>query len=250
MTALRDLRYLVLDLETTGFDPEKDRPIEVGAAWVEGLQVVDTYSSLCDNDGVAIPPDASGIHHILEADLAGAPKFREVLGIIERKRPYDVLVAHNANFDMAFIKPPATIPVLDTMRLAQKLWPSAVNHKNQTLRYMWGICLEPEHRRGMAHSAAFDTRVTAGILIKAIQTLYERSKDPEQLTLEKVHGWLKQPMDLRQSPMRFGKHRGKTWEEVARTDRSYLEWFANPAKCTMDKDADQLHTVNVLLGRA
>jgi DNA polymerase III epsilon subunit-like protein len=249
MVALKDLRYLVLDLETTGFDPEKDKPIEVGAAWVENLQIIDTFASFCSNEGVPIPPDASGIHHIIEADLEGAPSFREVLGIIERKHKYDVLVAHNANFDMAFIKPPAGIPVLDTLRLAQKLWPAAVNHKNQTLRYMWGICLEAEHRRGIAHSASFDTRVTAGILIKAIEALYERSKNPEELTLEKIQAWLKAPMDLRQSPMRFGKHRGKTWEQVAREDRSYLEWFMGP-KCTMEKEPDQTHTVNMLLGRA
>lgn len=249
MAALKDLRYLVLDLETTGFDFEKDRPIEVGATWVEKLQIVDEFASFCDPEGREIPPDASAIHHIIASDLEGAPLFRDVLRTIDRRRPYDVVVAHNASFDMNWIKPPDTMPVLDTLRLAQKLWPAAPNHKNQTLRYMWGIAMEPEHRRGIAHSAAFDTRVTAGILIKAIETLYERSKDPDSLTLEKALTWLKAPQDLRDRPMRFGKHKGKTWAEVAREDRGYLEWFLGP-KCTMNKDPDQEFTVKALLGRA
>lgn len=244
---LKSIRWLILDLETTGMDPEKDRPIEVGAAWVQDMKVVDTFSSFCDPEGVAIPPDASAIHHIIASDLEGAPKFKEVLRDIDGRHKYDVIVAHNAPFDMRWIQPPSHIPVLDTLRLAQKLWPAAPNHKNQTLRYMWGICLDPAERRGMAHSAAFDTRVTAGILIKGIEALYERSKDPETLTLDKVQTWLKAPQDLRDRPMKFGKHRGKTWAQVAIEDRSYLSWFLSP-KCSMDKDLDQVHTAQLLMG--
>jgi DNA polymerase III epsilon subunit-like protein len=248
---LKSIKWLVVDLETTGMDPEKDRPIEVGATWVEDLKIVDEYASFCDPEGVVIPPDASAIHHIVAEDLTGAPKFKEVLRTIDTRRKYDVVVAHNARFDMSWIQPPATMPVLDTLRLAQKLWPAAPNHKNQTLRYMWGIALEPEHRRGMAHSAAFDTKVTAGILIKAIETLYERSKDPDNLTLEKIQTWLAAPQDLSGLPIRFGKHKvtGLTWAQVAAKDRGYLEWFLSP-KCTMDKDPDQEYTAKRLLGRA
>src|SRR4030042_3840212 len=97
-------RHLVVDCETTGLWPRHaHRVSEIGAVAIENLTVVGEFSTLIDA-GVTIPPEVQAIHGITDGMLEGQPPPEEVL-----PRFYDfiresVRVAHNAAFDLRFLR--------------------------------------------------------------------------------------------------------------------------------------------------
>lgn len=248
---LKDALWLVLDTETTGFDPKDDKVLQIGAVWLDkSLRVINTFESFVNPEGVKIPPDARAIHHIGPKDVEGAPLLPAVLKVIEARGTYNAICAHNAPFDMSFIKPPSSIPVMDTLRLAKKLWPGLLKHTNQFLRYHFDLTVEGAEGQ-MAHSALPDARVTAANLSYMIQFLRDRAvtkgNDPDAIDLDILLEWLAKPLFLGDVQCKFGKHKGKTWSEIAQADRSYLQWMIGP-KGMSDMDIDQKYTVERLLG--
>ena len=114
--------FVVLDTETTGFDPRADALIEVAAAIVCGTETVDTFSTFV-NPGRLIPEHITDITHITDADVANAPSANEVMqDLIEfcDNRP---IIAHNAPFDQAFIRANCR-QILSTMVEPEELFPS------------------------------------------------------------------------------------------------------------------------------
>lgn len=114
---LLNLSALVVDFETTGFDPQKERAVEVAAVLVSGRKI-EKFESLI-NPGIPIPPEASAIHHLIAEDLTDAPTWAEVKPKILAME-FDVIVAHNAPFDMGFMAhdggAPKGKPVICTWR--------------------------------------------------------------------------------------------------------------------------------------
>jgi DNA polymerase-3 subunit epsilon len=100
----RDQRYVVLDLETTGLDPEKDRVVSIGALRVvDGrVRLGDVFSELV-NPGRDIPTESIKVHGIMPGQIEEArlawEVFEDFLGFIGR----DILVAHYACFDLYFL---------------------------------------------------------------------------------------------------------------------------------------------------
>jgi exodeoxyribonuclease X len=230
--------YLTLDVETTGKDPNVDKVVQIGAVLSDAFgNVRKTYESLVDTEGVEIPPDASAVHHIVTEDLAGAPSLKTVLGEIEALGHYDVLVAHNAPFDMGFIKPPSHIPVVDTLRMAQHLWPELDQHKNQYLRYFFKLRVEGGGKQ-MTHSALPDALVTAANLVHELATAMQIAKDPDNLTVDKLTAWIANPVKVLK--LRFGKHKGKMLLDLARTEPGYLRWMLEKME---DLDDDLRHSI-------
>jgi exodeoxyribonuclease X len=230
---IRDAKYLVVDVETTGRDAEVDKIIQIGAVWVdwEG-NVLDTFEDLVNPEGTPIPPDASAVHHLVDEDVAEAPPIAKVLTAMYATRPFDVLVAHNAPFDMAFLKPDPKTPVIDTLRLAQHLWPELDQHKNQYLRYYWKLKVHGGGKQ-MTHSALPDALVTAANLAHELKAVMALSKDPDNLTVDKIIPWILRPVRI--TKFRFGKHRGKLILDMAREDPSYLKWMLNKME-DLDED--------------
>lgn len=234
--------FLVVDTETTGFNPATDRVVEVGAVWVDlHGNILDTYESLVA-PGRDIPAEASAVHHIIASDLEGAPSLEDCYGAIAARHPYDVLVGHNlVDFDSQFI--PRLVggrPMLDTLRLAQRVWPDFDSHKNFFLGYHLGLITGKRSER-MAHSALADCLVTARILRRILECIEEKAKDPESISVSGLAEWQMKPRILRK--VRFGKHAGTPWAEVP---RDYLQWIVQKSGMT---DPDILHTCKVHLGR-
>jgi DNA polymerase-3 subunit epsilon len=97
-------RHVVVDLETTGLSPRQGhRVIEIGAVAVENGAIAGEFTSLIDA-GVPVPPVVQAIHGITDEMLAGQPKPEEVLPLFSAFIADSILVAHNAAFDVRFLR--------------------------------------------------------------------------------------------------------------------------------------------------
>ncbi|MDD6305945.1 MAG: exonuclease domain-containing protein, partial [Clostridiales bacterium] len=97
-----DDTYVVFDLETTGFSPEKDKIIEIGAVKVENGVITDKFSTFV-NPEVPIPFRIEELTSIKDDMVMDAPKIEEILPEFMEFCKGAIMVAHNAEFDMSFI---------------------------------------------------------------------------------------------------------------------------------------------------
>ncbi len=222
------LVWIVIDTETTGLDPDKDRVVEISAVrWQRGQEpevLVDTLV----NPGIPIPPVASAIHHITDPDVVGAPLIGAVIDEIKAKIPPDadpIFCAHNAAFDRSMLPDLAHHRWLCTMRLAMHLWPTAPGHGNQVLRY-WRKLEVPKDTP--THRAFGDILVTGRLLeneVAAYRAEVHPVVDPQAI-LE----FADSPLWIYRMP--FGKHRD--WP-VHTIPASYMRWaLANASTMSTD----------------
>jgi exodeoxyribonuclease X len=206
----------VFDVETTGLKPEEEaRAIEIAAVLVcksdRTVIVQEQGKRSFVNPHGPIPPQASGVHHIIDKDVEGAPYLDEALDRVLDPFGLDavsICAAHNSKFDSAFLPMLNNRQWIDTLRCTQHVWPDAPDFKNQTLRYWLGIDLPRERM----HRALEDATVTAHILARL---LAERTVD-ELVELSRA------PVLLRK--VSFGKYHGQSWSDVP-TD--YLRWISS-----------------------
>lgn len=134
------MRFVAFDLETTGIMPGVDRIVEIGAVRMMNGEVEAVFSTLVD-PGIAIPAGASAVNGITDDMVAGKPKIDELLQPLTEFCGDDVLVAHNAAFDTAFllsdykkyeVRAPAGL-ILDSYPMAKKIFPGLANYKLSTL---------------------------------------------------------------------------------------------------------------------
>ncbi len=166
-TPLSEVTFVVVDLETTGGTPADCGITEIGAVKVRGGQVLGELQTLVDPGG-PVPPFIQVLTGITSSMLIGAPRIEEVLpSFLEFARDC-VLVAHNAPFDVGFLRAAAArtghawpgYRVVDTVRLARRvvLRDEAPNHKLSTLAALFGASVTPTHR------ALDDARATVDVL--------------------------------------------------------------------------------------
>ncbi|WP_226344918.1 DEDD exonuclease domain-containing protein [Agilicoccus flavus] len=166
-TPLSEVTFVVVDLETTGSDPRGCDITEIGAVKVRGGQVLGEFATLV-KPGETIPAFIAVLTGITDAMVADAPRIASVLpGFLEFARGA-VLVAHNAPFDIGFLKANAArldLPwpradVLDTVYLARQVVPreECGNHKLSSLARYFGASVTPDHR------ALHDARATVDVL--------------------------------------------------------------------------------------
>ncbi len=166
--------YVVFDLETTGFSPKFNRIIEIGAVKVKDGQVIDSFSEFV-NPGVPIPYEIEQLTGINDSMVRDAEKIDALLPKFLEFCEGAVMVAHNAEFDMSFIKAnadrlnlPCDYTILDTVALARVLMPQLGNFKLNNISKHLGISLENHHR------AVDDATATGEIFIKFIEMLAEK----------------------------------------------------------------------------
>lgn len=104
-TSLADLPVFVFDLETTGLDVARDRPISIGGVRLHGGTIyrAATIDRLV-NPGLPIPPRSTAIHGITDDMVAGAGSFQDIWTDIEPLMQGVVLVGHNVGFDIAHMR--------------------------------------------------------------------------------------------------------------------------------------------------
>jgi DNA polymerase III epsilon subunit family exonuclease len=188
---LRDLDFTVVDVETTGWSPDKAGITEIGAVRVRRGEVVAEFTSLV-NPGTPVPAPITELTGISDRMLALAPPVAAVLPGLLAFAEGSVLTAHNAPFDLRFIVAACAaaglgwpgFEVLDTVRLARHLMatPDEVpDRKLATLAEYFGTPVRPSHR------ALDDARATAVVL----RELLGRLEDREGIrTLGELTAWL------------------------------------------------------------
>src|SRR5664279_3363886 len=102
-TALREVTFVVVDLETTGGSPQSSAITEIGAVKTRGGEVLGEFQTLVDPGG-PIPPFIVALTGITDAMLIAAPRIEQVLPAFLEFLGDAVLVAHNAPFDVGFLK--------------------------------------------------------------------------------------------------------------------------------------------------
>lgn len=171
-----DSPFVVFDIETTGLDNNKDNITEIGAVKVEGGKIVDKWSTFV-NPCRPIPEHITNLTGINDAMVKDAPKIEEILGSFLEFAKDCVLVAHNAAFDVGFMKKAArrsglefNFCILDTLMLARCMYPDLPNFKLDTLTRHLHVILENHHR------AVDDAKATADVFVKMIEELREQGK--------------------------------------------------------------------------
>lgn len=148
-----EARFTVIDLETTSLKYREGRAIEFAAAVVENGQITKTWSTLI-NPGAGIDPGATHIHRITREMLDSAPLLEDVIGDIVSLMRGSVIVAHNARFDLPYLRSefghvnlawPENLPQMCTLEGSRYLLPEMPNHKLGTLCEQLGIALEGAH---------------------------------------------------------------------------------------------------------
>lgn len=196
-SGLDTLTYVVFDTETTGLLPHQgDEIVQIAAVRiVNGRRVEGEVFNTLVHPGRTIPPASSAVHGISDAMVADAPTVAEALSRFHRFAEGSVLVAHNAPFDMTFLRraEPAIgrrfdMPILDTVLLSAVVFSQHEEHSLDALTQRLGITISEEAR----HTALGDAVATADAFLKMLTMLRGRNIRTFQEVLVEVrkHGRL------------------------------------------------------------
>lgn len=174
---------VVLDLETTGLDPQLGhRVIEIALIRVQD-GVEQRFSSLV-HPGMAIPVEGQAIHGIDDAMVDQAPRFEDLTSTLETMLQGAVLVAHNASFDLSFLEAeygrlgrplPRPAAVADTLTLARTVF-GLVHCGLSALAARIGVPHDEPHR------ALSDALAT----LRVYQAMLQAAREPEVPTVAEL----------------------------------------------------------------
>ncbi|MEA2099131.1 MAG: 3'-5' exonuclease [Campylobacterota bacterium] len=242
-------KYIILDTETTGTG-EKDRVIQLGYM-VLGAKEIEVHNEFYSSD-IPISFGAMEVHGITPSMIEGKPACKDgdsYKRLLELNTPDNYMIIHNAPFDLGMLEKEGfdtQMKVIDTLRVAKHVFPDEEAHRLQYFRYKMELYKEEDKEAKTlgivvkAHDAIGDVLVLKLFLskLKAEVTL----QFPDENPVEKM-------LDLTNTPIliktfKFGKHKDKTLEEVAKDDAGYLRWMLK----SMDNlDDDMRYSINTVL---
>ncbi len=212
----KDLPLAVLDVETTGFDSETDRVIEIAIIRFEGGVVVDRYTRLV-NPHKPIPPEVVKITGINDADVVDAPDFSELAADVHERLQGVGVVAYNLSFDRSFLRAelrrcgldwPEESPTLDPLIFARQFFKNSPRKNLSAISKLLGIPLEEAHR------AEHDAEVAGKVLYAFedrlppdLQQLLVLQKQWEAVQNQEMSSWKSFDVDLSalgESPIGLG----------------------------------------------
>jgi DNA polymerase-3 subunit epsilon len=167
------LREIVLDTETTGLDPTKgDRLIEIGC--IELYNRIPTGREFHQyiNPDRDVPPEAEAVHGLSTQFLKDKPRFHEVADAFLEFIAGDVLVIHNAQFDVGFLsaelgrlgRPPIAMSrVIDTLALARRKHPAGPNSLDALCK-RYGV----DNSKRTKHGALMDSLLLADVYVELL----------------------------------------------------------------------------------
>jgi DNA polymerase-3 subunit epsilon len=217
-------RIVAFDIESTGTNPETDRIVELCLATPQGRSV-----TFCVNPGVPIPPDATKVHGITDADVAHEPAFAAIAPKVQAWIEGAVLLGYNSrSFDTPMLHAELrragqpgidldAVQEIDIMRIWAALEPRSLSGASRR----W---LGEEHAG--AHHAKDDVTVTLRVWAAMRDAFHLSHADEVRLTKppNEVDRAGKFAMNERDEIVyNFGKHQGKPVHAV---DPAYLEWMA------------------------
>jgi DNA polymerase III epsilon subunit family exonuclease len=153
-TPVTNVTFVAFDTETTGFSPNQDRLVEIGAVKFRGNGEILAATNWIVNPGIPVPFYATEVHGITTEMTTNSPAFSEVWKAFVEFCGDSVLLAHNAVFDVGFlraeldragIKPPH-LPVGDTLPLFRAWFPHSSSHALGPLSAELGVAGGVYHR--------------------------------------------------------------------------------------------------------
>jgi DNA polymerase III subunit epsilon len=221
----------LLDLETTGVDPQKDRIVEISVLRFTppDKRVLRTRRL---NPGMPIPPAATAVHGIVDADVADKAAFLSIAPDLLRFLDSCDLCGYNLKrFDLRMLyaefgRAGLTLDldgrsIIDPMQIFH-------HYERRDLAAAVQFYLGRDHENG--HAAKSDVEATAEVLAamldryddlpRSVDGLHKHFMDPGAVDLgerfTRVEGEIR---------FRFGKYRGQPLDEVARSSPDYLKWM-------------------------
>ena len=231
------MNLIFLDTETTGL--KDGRVVQVAYKISDSNTLVAEYFK----PPVPIDIEAMAVHHITEKKVLDkqtfkdSKMFKDLAGFLKDS----ILVAHNAPYDITILANEGITSgkFICTYKIAYHIY-DLPNYKMQYLRYLWNI----DEDSALAHSAEGDVV----ILEKVFSHMLEEYSKNNNLTHEQsVNKFIEiSSTPQLQRKITFGKHIGKTFEEIKKNDPSYLNWLHNNALA--DKSEDFVYTVKHYMG--
>jgi len=175
-----DTEFCILDLETTGFSAKNDKITEIGIIKIKNGQEIDTFETFV-NPERPIPERVQEVTHITDEMVKDAPKIEEVLPKMIEFIGDSVVVTHNTDFDVAYLKHNYEVngflfenTYLDTLRLAKAMYPEFSRYKLGFIADKLGIVVE------VAHRALDDVKT----LVQVFNKMTENAKDRNCKTID------------------------------------------------------------------
>lgn len=199
--SLKEARYVVFDTETTGLSARYDRIVEFGGVLVEKGRIIKSFDSFIRPEpeiDLSAPGvvEALAVNRIPVEEIKKARPIEEVLPEILEFLGDNILVAHNATFDIGFLnatlerlgKPKLTNTVIDTLPLSHYLFPFAGRHNEGAMLRNLGLNVYDESR---AHRADYDAQCLNDgwqEIILRLEESHPNILDSDLLTLELLPG--------------------------------------------------------------
>ena len=171
-TPVTDVDFTAFDFETTGLHSASDRIVEFGAVRFRGSKILADFGMLV-NPGIPIGAEAGAVSGISDADVSGAPPVGSILPGFVEFLGETVLIAHNAPFDLGFLRaavqesslPEIRNVVIDTQLLAIKAFPKRKSYALQNL------ATELNLPRNRAHRAKDDAEMCMKLFLACVEAL-------------------------------------------------------------------------------
>lgn len=243
-------QYVILDTETTGAG-EEDRIIQLGYI-VLGAKDIEVHNEFCSSN-IPISFGAMEVHGITPDMIAGKPSCQELPSykrLQELNTQDNYIIIHNAPFDLGMLAKEGfdtQMKIIDTLRVAKHILPDEEAHRLQYFRYKMDIYKDEQKEADAlgievkAHDAIGDVLVLK-LLLSKLRKIVE-SEFPQENPVEKMVELTKAPILIK--TFRFGKHKGKTLQEVAASDAGYLRWMLTGME---NLDEDMKYSINSVLG--
>lgn len=174
-------RLAIVDLETTGADPAKDRITEIAILIAEDGKLIEQWSSLV-NPGMPIPFRIQNLVGISDEMVADAPKFSDLADIVHAKLQNAVFVAHNARFDYGFLRAAFEAehktwdaPVMCSVKFSRALDPEHGRHGLDAIIERHGYAIDARHRA--LDDALIVWRFLSDALLRADDARLQRAWD-------------------------------------------------------------------------
>ena len=194
---LENLTYCVLDIETTGLSPQTEKITEFGIMKIKNGEVIDTFECFV-NPEKPIPPKVAEITHITDDMVKDAETIELVMPKVIEFCKDSVIVAHNANFDVGFIRHNAKLlglefnyPYIDSLALAKMIFPDLKKFKLGVIADHLKIKVE------VAHRALADVET----LVAVFNVMIEELKKKEIYTLNEIDSKLSEDVNFKSLPI-------------------------------------------------
>jgi len=230
---------IFIDVETTGLERE-DKICSIALIIVKEQSVSYKYELV--NEGKKIPPQASSIHHITNEMIKNKPVFKEseiYKFLHENSSEKNTLIAHNIKFDLEKLSSAGLIwkgDVIDTLRVTKHLIPECEFFSLQILRYELKLYRDEDKEKmalGIKDALSAHNALSDVIVVKLLFNYLQEFETIDEMIELSFKNVLVQKFD-------FGKHSGKYIEEIAMSDRGYLEWMLHSVT---DLDEDLKYSV-------